>query len=476
MLTCLAGLALAQAPFTIVRPAEGAKVRERVKVEIPKNSVPPGGYVGLFLNGKFIEAVVPQTVGKYYQYVLDTKTRNLADGKAKIEMVLFVDYNDQPKIVDRSSVNVTIANKANIPMPAAGFRLRYNFKPGNMLTYDLYHRMAVSTISESQNKKGGRAAELPLDSQQLQINYSIDNAYADGDGLLRIYAQPPKGKPGVFLATSRHPNGSYWQAAQFGEMYMRVTSTGNEVFGSVPITFPLEGTNPTPGLTDLIYVLEALPSLPAKPIRPGDAWQTRYQADAMIGSKMHELNSLVSAIPLRGECVGVEWEMGHPCVKVHQSIAAGERGSQGRGDFSNDRKSIDETYWFALDKGQVVKFVVRETIDRLGGVAPGTVATGSGGGAPVANRGAGGGGRAGRGGGRGGGGDAGDWATTGTVPTTLKQQNGPPPGYVPPGYGPPGSGFNPGQNPGQRPAAKPAVNNGPTFIRLFFEDTYVLEG
>lgn len=473
MLAALTGAALAQAPFTIVRPSEGAKVREKVRVEIPAKSVPPGGYVGLFLNGKFIEAVVPQVVGKYYEYTLDTKGRQLPDGKAKIEMVLFVDYNDQPKIVDRSSVNITIANKANIPMPAAGYKLRYTFKAGTALTYSMYHRFTFSAISDAQNRRGGRAAELPIDAQSMRLVYAVDNAYSNGDGLLRMYPQPPKGKAGVFLATDRNPAGEYWGMSDFGEMYMRVTNTGNEVFGSVPVSFPMEGTNPSAPVIKQLYYLEALPTLPARSIRPGEVWQSRYQADAIELSKIHDLNSLVSPIPVRGECLGVEWEMGHPCVKVHMSIAAGERGTQGRGDFSNDRKSIDETYWFALDKGQVIKFIVKETVDRLGAVAQPAVGTGSGGGAAVASGGGGRGGRGGGGGrgGRGGGGDADGGWTTSSTSQTLKVQGRRP--NIPGGI--PGQG---GNNPGVvNPPANPgSAATGATFMRLISEDTYVLEG
>src|ERR1700690_3592775 len=91
-----AGLALAQAPFTIVRPADGSKVRERVHFTIPVNSVPAGGYIGIFTtitgnDGKsvrrFVEAVVPRfpsknpdtgtyvanTKSKFVEYVMDTK-------------------------------------------------------------------------------------------------------------------------------------------------------------------------------------------------------------------------------------------------------------------------------------------------------------------------------------------------------------------------------------------------------------------
>src|SRR5476649_542729 len=79
MLAGLTSVVLAQAPFTIVRPADGAKVRETVHVLIPKGSIPPGGYVGIFLGGKFLEATVPPLKGKYYDYALDTKKLGLPD-------------------------------------------------------------------------------------------------------------------------------------------------------------------------------------------------------------------------------------------------------------------------------------------------------------------------------------------------------------------------------------------------------------
>ncbi len=481
-MACVAGLAIAQAPFTIVRPADGSKVREKVRIQIPKNSVPPGGYVGLFINGRFVEAVVPQASGKYYEYVLDTKGMGLPDGKTKLELVLYVDYSDQPKVVDRSSVNVMVSNKASIPLPANGVRLRYNFRPGTETVYSVDHKLSISTISQAQAQRGGHATELPVDSQTFRMVYAVDNSYSDGDGLLRIQARPPAGKNVVFMSSPRHPEGVLLGELQFGEMYMRVTNTGNEVFGSVPVSFPMEGTNFGPGLGMQWYYLETLPSLPGKTVKPGDVWQSRYQADAMVEGNIHDLSSLVSAIPVRAECVGLEWEMGHPCAKIHQYITAGSPGSEGRGDFSTDRVGIDETYWFALDKGVVIKFIVRETIDRLAG-APAAVpqGTGSGGGAPIIpgqptapatrpRRGA-------------GGGAGGDDSNQPTIPVDLLQRRRRGGGGGEPGDAPAAvqqqlvqraQTTAPRQTP--RPAQQQAIQAGAQFVRINVEDVFVLEG
>jgi hypothetical protein len=137
-----------QGSFTIVRPFDGAKVREIVKILMPKNSIPDAGYVGIFLNGDFREAVEPRLSkdGKYYEYAFDTKT--LEDGNYKLELKLYVDYSSQPRIVDTSSIDITIANKASIPIPEDGVNLRYNFQTGVERIYRLQQREITNVISE----------------------------------------------------------------------------------------------------------------------------------------------------------------------------------------------------------------------------------------------------------------------------------------------------------------------------------------
>lgn len=93
-LMALAGLSLAQSSFTIRRPLDGATVRETVDVRIPKRSIPAGaGFVGIWVNGRFLEAVAPfegaNTSGEDFVYKLNTKDRRLPDGQMTIEAVLY---------------------------------------------------------------------------------------------------------------------------------------------------------------------------------------------------------------------------------------------------------------------------------------------------------------------------------------------------------------------------------------------------
>ncbi|MBC8064273.1 MAG: hypothetical protein H7Y17_05550 [Chlorobia bacterium] len=452
------GAVLAQAPFTIVRPADGSKVREKVHVLIPKNSIPQGGYIGVFLNGKFIEAITPPLTGKYYDYVLDTKGRNIQDGKVNLEVVLYVDYNENPRIVDRSSITVNVSNSASIAIPANGLRLRYKFAPKTELVYTLQQRIAVSTISGTQNRAGGRPAELPIEAEKIRLLYAVDNSYGNGDGLVRIQALPSKGKDYAVLTTSQSTEPQRYFDYMMHPIYMRITGTGREVFGSVPNYFAMEGTSGSTGedVTLNLYALFPLPTLPEKAVRPGDSWQSRFQNGVLDLDKKDEVTRLTTKFPARGEFAGVEWEMGHPCAKIKNVIASGTTSMEGkqlqaRGSaFADDKVELVETIWFALDRGVIVKSMRDMTIDRKmesqgGGLGGPSGPGGPTGGPPGRGRPG-----VGTGGGPGGAapppGGVGQTGLPGRGPGQGRGQGGPPAGFGPPGgFGAPGGGRGAGQ-------------------------------
>ena len=368
-----AGVFAAQANFTIVRPVDNSRVREKVKIQFPKGSIPPGAYVGIFLNGQLIDSLVPPVAGKYQQYILDTKGRGLPDTPAgkpdRLEAKLFVNYNDQPRIVRTSSVDLSIANSASIKVPNGGFKLRYRFQPGTTATYKIIQRAVVSTMTETANKKGGRPAELPIDTETFRMTYSVDNSYGNGDGLVRMQAAPAPGKKYAILTTNPAEGPKKYNDVDMAAIYMRLTSTGKEVFGSIPQYYALEGTSGS-GVRTNLFAAFPLPSLPEKSVRPGDSWQTRFQAGKIDLSKLYAQTSVIDSVgPARGEFVGVEWEMGHPCAKIHNSIAQAQQSDADKklaktgAAFAGKKQSVEETIWFALDTRQVLKVVRDQTIE-----------------------------------------------------------------------------------------------------------------
>ena len=485
-LLALAVGAVAQANFTIVRPVDNARVREKVKILFPKGSVPAGGYVGIFLNGQLIDSMVPPPNGKYLEYILDTKGRGLPDTPAgkpdRLEAKLFVDYNDQPRVLKNSSVDLNIANIASIRVPNGGFKLRYRYQPGTELVYRMTQRVAVDTISESQNKLGGRPAELPIDTETIRMKYAVDNAYPNGDGLVRMQAMPIKGKNYAILTLKNDPTPKKYLENEMASIYMRLTPTGKEVFGSIPVYWPLEGTSAGSRLD--LFAAFPLPSLPEKSVRPGDSWQSRFQNGSIDLNKLHSQTNVVKGIPARGEFVGVEWEAGHPCAKIHNTIAAGQISPTEKAlirqgaPIAGEKVQVDETVWFAMDTRQVIKTVRDTTIEtKQEGLGGGTF----GGGAPGGFPGGGPGGPGGYpGGGRGGpggrGGERDDLVPS--VPDTLRQRPGM--GGMPGGYqgGPPG-GYQggPGGFPGRGGVGGPG-GNAPadaTYVRIRLQQIFVLE-
>ncbi len=447
--------ALAQSSFTIVRPADGSRVRENIRLLFPMNSIPDTGYVGIYIGGKFVEALVPPKGANYRYYDIDTKARGIQDGPLTIEAVLFVDFADKPRIVDRSEIQVTVANSANIDIPDAGFKLAYKFRPGTEWVYNLRQKVAVSNLSETMANSTSRQSLLAgADVENIRLLYAVDNTYAGGDGLVRIQALPEKGKRTLSLTTEDSDSARTFEDYQVHPIYMRLNSIGQQVFGSVPRYFPLEGTAGEGFRTDL-FVPYPLPTLPSATVRAGGLYPAKFQLGDLDLSKIDDLNSLVTDIePVRGEFVGVEWQNGHPCVRLRHSLSG--RDPRGASETQQSRvrgaQSIEEDIWFALDLGTVVKMVRTYTIDaRI--AAPTTAAAGGGaaGGGATA-----GGGRAGSAGG--GSGAVANWRIPDIIRRELRQFGGDAPRSGGAGAG--GQGRGGGRQEGGGPVAGGAGGAG----------------
>lgn len=358
----------AQGSFNIVRPFDGAKVKEKVKILMPKNSVPSSGYVGLFIDNKFVEAFEPKldAKGQYYEYILDTKARGIQDGNRKIELKLYVDYSSQPRITDTSSIDVVVANSSGIAVPEDGIPMRYSFTAGQETVYRLKQRTVVSTATSDTNKEGMKAAQFEFDGESIKLLYACDNAFPNGDGLLRLQVIPDRGqfnKEYAFLTTAGATEPQRYYKESMAPLYMRVTPTGREVFGAIPEYFGLEGTaSSRPQM--LLFAAFPLPILPTKRVRDGESWPSSFQIGAIDLNNIGKVNTVVETLPGRGEYLGVEWEANHPCIKIRNIIEQGapsviKGNALGQGQATqgiSDRKvSLEEIIWFATDIRKVIR-------------------------------------------------------------------------------------------------------------------------
>lgn len=377
----IAGAAFAQT-FTIRRPQDGSIVREVVQVRLPKNSIPPGSYVGFWINGKFLEAVGLDAVdiqGNDYVYKLDTKERKLPDGKLSIEAVLYADFEEAPKVINRSSVEVTLDNSRSIKIPEGGLKLRYLFKPGTQLTYSVEAKVTEATITEAQRQLGGRMSEEMIDTQKFRWLVAFDNVYKTPTGneaLVRMQLLPQKGKDYAVLNLKDNTDGVRYYEENMVSTYLRLTETGREVFGSVPAYFGLEGFSPQMAING-IYIPFTLPVLPSQGVKPGTPFSAAFQNLRIDPSTQDLLTAgkLTVQGPGRGTLEGVEWEGGIPCAKIKNTIEVG---------VADSKQTVEETYWFALDRRCVIKFLRVVTAEvkvggDTGGAAGGAPAGRSGG-------------------------------------------------------------------------------------------------
>lgn len=366
--TVLVAGALAQGTFTIRRPVDGSKVRETVKVRIPKNSIPEGGYIGILVNGKFLEAVVPDVEGDDYVYNLNTKERKLADGPMTVEAVLYFYTQGAPMVLNRSSVNVTLDNSASlINTNPDGFSLRYRFTPGREYTYNRSQQSVVSIVSQAQAQLGSRAAEIA--SPPINVRYLIahHNNYGN-EGLIRIQALPEKGKDYAWLNVVGATEPQRYRDFEMHPIFMRITNTGREVFTSLPTFFPWEGGS-VDARTDL-FALFPPPILPSRKVAVGDSWQAAIPIPQLELEKQHEQDKYILNQVARGTLEAVEWEQGIPCAKIRTELSLGADDLKGLGSLDGvegetQNLKIESIQWFALDRGILIREELRQTSEQL---------------------------------------------------------------------------------------------------------------
>jgi hypothetical protein len=346
----------AQAPFNIVRPADGATVRETLNIDVPRASIPSTGYVGIFLNNKFYRAVVPSPDSdpnaRFFTISLDTKNlqvgnQRIGDGPLDIRLVLFVEGERGAFAVDESSIQVMVSNSASIPIPENGLLLRYRWTMGRANIYSWDTEVLLEAGTGVTGAGASRSMQLERQTEDpIRLMYATDNVFNDGGALLRMQALPLRGQVSANITTSGAQEPRIYQYWEMAPVYMRVTSTGREVWGSLPPF--VDGTSFR--AVDRVDLLASvpLPVLPTQRVRPGDSWVSVIQQGKLDLNKRLELETVSEAVVVRAEFIGVEWEQGFPTAKIRHSIEGGTAAQGGR-------QQLEETFWFALDIGTVIR-------------------------------------------------------------------------------------------------------------------------
>lgn len=354
--------AFAQAPFTIVKPGDGAKVRETVPITMPRNSVPEGSFIGITIDGKFLEAVVPKpnAAKTHLVYWLDTKKMGIVDGWHQLGVTLFSNVNGRQQAVDRSEVKVHVGNHAGINVPENGLAIRYRYLRGSKWTYGVTVGLDLSTLSEAQNKLGGRAAQLPFAQENWRFMFSIEDV-RNGLGLVRSQFLPYRGKDYIVMQSAGDEGATQHFQRDFAPLYRLLKPTGAEVYADIPTYYNISGTG-AGELDTLLIGAMTLPILPTDRLQVGESWQGAMDIAASSIATVRLTGKAANRIPARGTFEAVEWEQGEPCAKLRYEIeqASGDRGSKelelaGREFKDNDRLRIEQLVWVSLRNGKLIR-------------------------------------------------------------------------------------------------------------------------
>lgn len=333
--------AYAQAPFTIVRPQDGARVREVVQVRFPIRSIPQGGFIGVTINGKFVEAVAPAALETdrergHYIYRWDTKKLNVPDGEHTIELTLYQSpEGGQARILARSSVRVRVENE--IKVPPEGIFLRYNWTPGKTYRYQV--RGVIKQVNEVQYS--GLAPEETLLSEITFRGELNVMDFRNNLGLISWTPMPP--------AIRIEPNQvNTITSDEMVPVYQEVETTGRVLY---QVSRGVEGVQP-----GVYYVWTAdLPILPPRRYKPGDRWGAVIVLSNPLESG--EIGKIGQRIPVAARLERFEWEQGYKCAKIVYEFTGNiDRPIDlGGVQVEKAKSTIRRVVYFAYDIGQVIR-------------------------------------------------------------------------------------------------------------------------
>jgi len=407
----LVSAGLAQGTFTIRRPLDGSTVRENVKIRIPRSGISDRQYIGVTVNGRFIEAAIPEQEGDDWVYTLDTKAMDVPDGACTIELVLYQDNGDQGSVVvDRTSVDVTVDNFTSIGADPEGVRLRYRFPVGSELIYFTQLNAEIETLSAAAAANNQRGNKRVLPGERVRFAYSIMNSYAGQagrEGLMSIQPRPEPGRDTVSLTITGETQARVYRAAELAPWYMRITDTGREVFSDIPDKFGVDGGSFSFEPMNL-YGFFPWPVLPFSPVQANETFAGAFLQSTVDLQDKDKTDRFFATIPVQGRIERFEWYRGIPTAKIvyrlNQNNALAMAFQQASGpQAQGEQLDLTTTVYFDINRGRIVDMETRYTQTMRINTNPAGGGAGGGAGAPNGGRVQGAGGAGGPAAGRGGG-------------------------------------------------------------------------
>ncbi|MCW3094749.1 MAG: hypothetical protein JWL77_367, partial [Chthonomonadaceae bacterium] len=336
-----------QSPFTIRKPLDGSSVREKVRIEIPRASIGSGGFVALYVDGKFALALAPQDSedGKPFTYLWDTKTDKISDGEHTIRAVLFEPSGSTGATQKGSSeVKVNVANI--IHDGPTSLLLRYKYAEG--VNRD-YAREGKSFVVGGVSETGTTTSNQNLADVKSKIHFDIQDVSFDRDRGMDVALVRNKltqlsilqNGSETILDPGQLSNSVYQELASTGKAFYELgTAAGLAEFMSLGL--PVNNT------------LE-LPELPTARVQIGDTWATENQRIDIPGMPP----ALQPKVKIDNKLVDLEWQDGYPTARIHQSYKSTPSGVKtvlfGPVEITNPVISFDRDIYVAYNSGVLIK-------------------------------------------------------------------------------------------------------------------------
>lgn len=340
--------------FQLLAPTEGQAVREYVKIQVPADAVPEGGFISLLAGEtgaeKFVVAMSRDSAkaanniltfywnskAPYYDPNAKdpTKPIEFKDGRYPLKIQV---HDAKGKMTETADVNVEIKNRVPRTNPAPGIALANRLVFGQINNYRIHCDVAVF---EMVNGIG-----LPLFggmglSGDMTIIQSVEDARSNGEYLVRLRTDEK-------TYVSSYGVKSYLYAGQ--ELKPQLYRLLNK-YGAV-LTANMFAKQAK------YRIMDILPVLPSGTKKEGDSWP-----DTMT----LKIDGLTPLIKLKGSAMldSFEWQDGRECAKI-TSILSGDipitlANGKIRGAGPVDAKV---TTFFAYKSGMMLKRDIRFTFD-----------------------------------------------------------------------------------------------------------------
>lgn len=336
--------AFAQTPFTIRRPPDGATVREKVNIDIPRDSIKPGGFVAFYIDDKFHSAQSPrENSGNNFTFVWDTKGSDIADGEHTIRAVLFDPAGDSTVAVEEketSEIKLTVANK--IKNGPTTLTLRYKYRGGSLMEYG---RNAKSLIVGGVSSNAMTTSDQTLNEMKSRLLLSVEDVRPREDVAL------VRNKLTALSILEQGQETSFPVDQLSGSMYQELKPASQGRVGYETGTGVGTAEFLARGLS-VNNTLE-LPVLPDEPITVGKTWQSRGQRLDIPGLPP----ALQPKVTLTSKFEGLEWESGYPTAKIRQTYegAAGKDMQFSGIDVTQPTINYQRDIYVAYKSGTLVK-------------------------------------------------------------------------------------------------------------------------